>query len=249
MIEAKNKKEQENKQEYVKIENQPPLPPSHQRQNAIQEEIKEKNEQFIEIHPTIAEAIVEENINPINEVQNNYPPLQNFTEQADTEQIQNNTEELRTSLIPSRPYIVVDEGEINKNEEIFNDRLSPKFENEDNSLSNRDEQFEELRINKMLVVNIENLESELKTTHKRINYLEEYNNQLIRSRNELYEEKEDLIKRSIEFEYIQQKLSEKEKRMTEIELENARRSKEILILRKDNENWRQQMESMTEFIK
>ena len=77
-------------------------------------------------------------------------------------------------------------------------------------------------------------------------YLEEYNSKLV---NDLYDEKEDLIKRSIEFEYIQKRLDEKEKRLSEIELENARRWGEINSLKKDNEHLRQQMESMTQFIK
>lgn len=150
---------------------------------------------------------------------------------------------------PSKAHIIVDDPSIDDSEQASKQRFSPKFEYEDRDLNQRDENFEDFKLNRMLVANIENLETELQKAHKKINYLEEYNNQLVKSKNDLYLEKENLIKRSIEFEYLQQRLEEKERRMQEIEKDNARRSSEILALKKDNENLRQQMDSMIQFIK
>jgi hypothetical protein len=162
-------------------------------------------------------------------------------------------------LMPSKTYIVVNDAEIaedydgeEEDDEVEDGHkiiFSPKFENFDNELNQREDKYEDLKFNKMLVSNIDTLENELKKAHKQINYLEEYNNQLVKSKNDLYEEKEDLIKRSIEFEYIQKRLDDKEKRLLELEYENARRNSEVKGLKKDNVSLRDQMESMIEFIK
>lgn len=67
---------------------------------------------------------------------------------------------------------------------------------------------EDANFQKILLTNIETLELSLQKAQKRIIYLEEYNAQLTKSRSDLYSEKEDLIKRSIEFEYLQKALEE-----------------------------------------
>lgn len=235
LIEAKHK---EVKQEPSIVKSHPPLPPSHQRQHEVREIINIESENIDENPPNLSKEI-----SPLEfKFENEDSSFQNRLSQPQTQPTFDNTEEFRTSLRSSNPHIMVDENEIIENSEIQTQRISPKFINENiekyenTDLNNRDQQFEDLKINKMLVSNIENLELELKTTHKRINYLEEYNNQLLKSKNTLYSEKEDLIKRSIEFEYIQTRLEEKENRLGEIELVNARKSKEIIILRKDNES-------------
>jgi hypothetical protein len=168
--------------------------------------------------------------------------------QQEVEPIYEEAEEYNT-FKPSKPHIIVDDPSIDESEQASKQRFSPRFESDDRDLNQRDEQFEDFKLNRMLVANIDNLEAELQKAHKKITYLEEYNNQLVKSKNDLYLEKENLIKRSIEFEYLQQRLEEKERRMQEIEKDNARRSSEIIGLKKDNENLRQQMDSMIQFIK
>lgn len=146
------------------------------------------------------------------------------------EEIKEENEEYQP-IMPSKAHIIVDDPEIEEVDDLPLRIFSPKFENFDNELNQREEEYEDLKFNKMLVSNIESLEVELKKSHKQINYLEEYNSQLVKSRNDLYEEKEDLIKRSIEFEYIQKRLDDKERRLLELEHENARRNSEIQSLK------------------
>lgn len=148
----------------------------------------------------------------------------------EVEEIMEEDEEYKP-LMPSKTHIMVDDPEIEEVDDLPMRIYSPRFENFDNELNQREEQLEDLKFNKMLVSNIESLEVELKKSHKQINYLEEYNSQLVKSRNDLYEEKEDLIKRSIEFEYIQKRLDDKERRLIELEHENARRNSEIQSLK------------------
>jgi len=125
---------------------------------------------------------------------------------------------------------------------------SPKFSNEDNELNQRDQPFESSKINKILISNIEALEKELIKSNNRIKHLEEFNNQLINSKNEAYQEKEDLITRSIEYEFFKHRLEEREKRITQLETENSSYIMEIKHLRTDNDDLRQQMENMVQAI-
>lgn len=151
---------------------------------------------------------------------------------------------------PSKAHIMVEEDEnIEESEEKPKQVFSPKFSAEDRELNQRDDSFEGQKINRILIANIETLEKELAKSNERISYLEEYNSKLTKARNELYEEKENLIKRSIEFDYIKQKLDEKEKRLQEAERENAKHTSEIYSIKRDNEDMRHQMESMVQFIK
>ena len=165
---------------------------------------------------------------------------------SDSRDLNDNSADYDT-FMPSKPHIVVNDQ--NDESQVPNQMMSPKFEIDNRDLNARDQQFEDLKINKVLVENIDNLEAELAKTHKRITYLEEYNTQLSKSKNDLYHEKEELIKRSIEYDYIKQRLDEKERRLAEIERENARRTTEIQGLKKDNSNCRAQMDSMLQFIK
>ena len=131
---------------------------------------------------------------------------------------------------------------------ISEDPPSPKF-NKDSELNQRDLSFESSKLNRILISNIETLEKELSKSNHRIKYLEEFNSQLLKSKNETLQEKEDLITRSIEYEYYKQRLEEREKRMYQLEAENSSYIKEIKQLRIDNDDLRQQMENMISVIK
>jgi hypothetical protein len=253
----------------AKFENKEELQsePVPKRKSEVQYKINIREENFIEHKPLSSEGHVA-NQNDMNfRYSEDLPSVsrENFDSLSRSVTINEGIEEIKEEsedyqpLMPSKTYIVVNDAEIAEDEEgeeeddEVEDRhkiiFSPKFENFDNDLNEREDKNEDLKFNKMLVSNINTLEKELKKAHKQINYLEEYNNQLVKSKNDLYEEKEDLIKRSIEFEYIQKRLDDKEKRLVELEYENARRNSEVKGLKNDNVNLRDQMESMIEFIK
>jgi hypothetical protein len=253
----------------AKFENKEELQsePVPKRKSEVQYKINIREENFIEHKPLSSEGHVA-NQNDMNfRYSEDLPSVsrENFDSLSRSVTINEGIEEIKEEsedyqpLMPSKTYIVVNDAEIAEDEEgeeeddEVEDRhkiiFSPKFENFDNDLNEREDKNEDLKFNKMLVSNINTLEKELKKAHKQINYLEEYNNQLVKSKNDLYEEKEDLIKRSIEFEYIQKRLDDKEKRLVELEYENARRNSEVKGLKNDNVNLRDQMKSMIEFIK
>jgi DNA repair exonuclease SbcCD ATPase subunit len=219
-----------------KFDNPQNHPSYHHRQDAVQipnplaDEIKVLYEEDLNERESLPrQAAIDSRTFSFDE---EFPEEQEEEKQQIFESIKEESEDFN-SFIPSKELIVVDDQD---DDDEPKQKNSPKFENDDSDLNKRDDNFEDLKLNKMLIENIENLEAELSKAHKRINYLEEYNSQLNKAKNDLYEEKEDLIKRSIEYEYIKQRLEEKEKRLQEIEKENARRTTEIQSLRKDNEN-------------
>ena len=227
----------------AKIENRESPPFNNEILNTVPEPVPPSHHRAAPIHEVI------ENLNPPPEMPSEIR-IHEVVNYPDPSGDLNNREETLFNFDKDTPFLPNRENSLNDREEMNEDHpLSPKFSNENNKVNESSEIGEDLKINRMLVGNIETLESEVSKAHKRINYLENYNNQLLKSKNELYEEKEDLIKRSIEFEYVQKRLEEKERRIAEIEKENSIKGKEILSLRKDNGNLRHQMQSLTEFIK
>jgi len=123
-----------------------------------------------------------------------------------------------------------------------------RLETPDEQLQYDIENLELKKMNRILLATIESLEKELGRTKERALYLENDNRQLYHTRNDLYQEKEDLIKRSIDFEYLKQRLEDKDRRLKEAENDNAKHLQQISQMQKDNEILRNEMEGMRQLV-
>lgn len=133
----------------------------------------------------------------------------------------------------------------NKVRDMQNEVASPSRESD---LKTDLDNLELKKMNRILLATVESLEKELTRTKERMANYEKDKYLLVQSRNDLYQEKEDLIQRCLEYDYIKQKLEEREKRLKTTEEQNFYLSKEIEQIKQDNTSLKQEMEVMRQCI-